>query len=518
MDPSSLWIFFPIGIILALALAAFGGAIIGYPTLRARGDYLAIMTLAFGEIVRIVAINWIDLTGGSAGIRGIPPFAIGSIRLNSPEATYWIILAMTMLLLLGISALIISPIGRAWVAIREDELVASSIGITTKHYKLLAYVCGASIAGVTGVFFAHMQQFINPDSFTLEDNFIVLSLVILGGSGTFWGPAVGAVLWIFFEAIARDWPLIQVHPELSRGVLALVVIVLMIVRPGGIVEKRLRLSPKLSTVEETKEFVVRDDGVAPGERVLDVHNLTQTFGGITALKDVTFDVKHGEILGLIGPNGAGKSTLLNALSGLTNPDSGMIDFLGTTLQHSNAVKVSGTGIARTFQTVRLFWDMTVMENLLTGAHDRVKASPFTVLLHRSVTRRRERAAVVDAHAVLKLVGLENSEARVARTLDFGAQRRVEIARALMTQPKLLLLDEPAAGMNELETHELAALIHEIRARGVDIVLIEHDMDLLMSVSDSVVVLNHGEVIARGTPEQVMSNNAVREAYLGGVSV
>ncbi|WP_368498122.1 ATP-binding cassette domain-containing protein [Herbiconiux sp. A18JL235] len=536
-EPESLWWLFPVSLVAALLLAGLAGAIIGYPTLRARGDYLAIMTLAFGEIVRIVSINWIDLTGGSVGIRNIPPFGIGGIELVSPAANYYVVLAMVVVVLAALAGVIASPVGRAWVAIREDELVASSMGIRTRRYKLLAYVCGASIAGVTGVFFAHMQQFINPDSFTLEDNFIVLSLVILGGAGTYWGPVVGATLWIFFQAIARDWTIVQEHPEFRTGLLALIVVVLMIVRPGGIVSRRLKLTRSAGVPTAARAAAptagvpdalgatdahppttdappTEAAGPASGTPVLVVDGVGRTFGGLTALGSVGFEVRRGEILGLMGPNGAGKSTLLNVLSGVTKPSRGTITFYGDRIDGLESDRVSVRGVARTFQTVRLFWDMTVLENLLVGAHERLRGWVPAFALRLPKHRRDEAAALADAGELLRFTGVADDRSRRASALSYDAQRRVEIARALMTKPRLLLLDEPAAGMNESETRALASLITSIRDAGTDVVLIEHDMDLLMSVSDRIVVLDHGEVIATGTPEEVRRDPAVLEAYLG----
>jgi len=515
-NPAALMWVLPISVVAAIVLAGIAGTIIGYPTLRARGDYLAIMTLAFGEIVRIVSINWTDFTGGAVGIRNIPPLSISS-GMVPPTVTYFVLFGIVVILLVALASLIASPVGRAWVAIREDELVASSMGIRTRRYKLLAYVVGASTAGVIGVFFAHMNQFVNPDSFTLEDNFIVLSLVILGGAGTFWGPITGAVLWIFFQAVAKDIPLIQSHPEFRTGFLALIVIVLMLLRPGGIVSKRLELTRARGGALPPQGEVQPFAGAAPkatGEVVLAVDRLKQVFGGLTALESVTFQLRHGEILGLMGPNGAGKSTLLNAISGVTRATSGTIEADGERIEKLESSAVSTRGIARTFQTVRLFWDMTVLENLLVGGHTRLAGFLPKFLSPFPFVRRGERATVAEAEAVLSFVDVWEIRDRRASSLDAYQQRRVEIARALMTRPRVLLLDEPAAGLNESETRDLARLISRIREQHIDVILIEHDMDLLMGVSDRIVVLDHGVIIADGPPNEIRKNPAVLEAYLG----
>lgn len=516
-NPAALAWVLPISIVAAIVFAGIAGSIIGYPTLRARGDYLAIMTLAFGEIVRIVSINWTEFTGGAVGIRNIPPLNFVDGGMVAPTTTYYIILTVVVILVVALASLIASPVGRAWVAIREDELVASSIGIRTRRYKLLAYVVGAATAGVIGVFFAHMNQFVNPDSFTLEDNFIVLSLVILGGAGTLWGPITGAVLWIFFQAVAKDIPLIQAHPEFRTGLLALIVVVLMILRPGGIVSKRLELTrARGGSVPPVGDLVQAADltGVASGTPVLQVREMKQVFGGLTALESVTFDLRHGEVLGLMGPNGAGKSTLLNAISGVTRATSGTVELYGERTEKLESSAVSTRGIARTFQTVRLFWDMTVLENLLVGGHARLAGFVPKFLSPFPFVRRSERFTVEEAEEVLAFVDAWECRDRRASSLDAYQQRKVEIARALMTRPKVLLLDEPAAGLNESETRDLSTLIARIREHGIDVILIEHDMDLLMGVSDRIVVLDHGVIIADGTPAQIRTNPAVLEAYLG----
>lgn len=248
--------------------------------------------------------------------------------------------------------------------------------------------------------------------------------------------------------------------------------------------------------------------------LLRVQGLRKSFGGIDALADVSFELEAGRMLALIGPNGAGKSTLLGALSGVSPATEGTILLEGRGIERLGSSAVSDRGIGRTFQTVRLFWDMTVLENLLVGAHSRLRANVLAHALRLPRRRAAEAAAIAQARELLAFAGLEGAEDRRASGLSYGEQRRVEICRALMTAPHVLLLDEPAAGMNERETEDLAGLILRVRDRGVAVVLIEHDMDLLMSISDRIVVLDHGEVIAEGAPDAVRADPLVVEAYLG----
>jgi branched-chain amino acid transport system permease protein len=538
-------------VVPAALLAGLVAAVLGYPTLRARGDYLAIMTLGLGEIVRLIAINWGGLTGGPPGVRAIPPFAVGDRQLITPMATYYVSLAIVGSLLLVLWQVRRGHLARVWRVIREDELSAESVGVSARRYKLAAYVGGGVVAGTVGVVFAHSTGFVSPDSFALDLNFIILALVIVGGAGTWFGPVIGAVLWVGFDQLVGQTEFFQSNPALRDAILGTVVLLVLFLAPNGLV--RLGLIPRryrvaaggsggavdvpmkpagaVLDVDPDCNFASDPAGPAPppraevpragpvpiaervqGDATLEAAALTCRFGGLWAVRDVSFSIAQGEIVGLMGPNGAGKTTLLNMLSGVQRPTAGGVRIAGDDVVLRRPSDAAAVGVARTFQVSRIILELSVLENVLIGAH-RFLGRGLGVMLGlgrgSDVREQRERAV-----ALLDLVGLSGHEDELAGGLAYGNQRRLEIARALMTGPRFVLLDEPAAGMSPAEGGALAALLERLRDSGHGVVLIEHDMALLMRVSGRVVALDHGEVMAIGTPDQVRRDRTVMRAYLG----
>ena len=494
---------------LALLAAAISGFVIGYPTLRLRSDYLAIVTLGFGEIVRITATN-LSVTGGPNGLYGIPPARVFGRPVVSPHSLYYLGLFFLLIAIVVTTLLSRSRLGRAWRSLREDETAAEAIGVPAIKVKLLAYVMGAMIGALAGMFFSTRFGTVDPTSFTYFTSVMILIVVIVGGMGSIPGMLLGAVVVIVLPEILRP------ISNYRLLIFALALVVLMLVRPQGLwpVSRTRRgtfTAPPAGAEEAAEDAAVV---VAPrkhGEVLLKVTGLRHRFGGVTAVDDVSFEIRTGEIVSIIGPNGAGKTTVFNCITGLVAPEGGTVLLHGDhSLLGMRPHKIVGLGLARTFQGIRLFGGMSVADNALVGliVHQGRVLSRHGLL---SRTTSRDRRV---AWRWLEFVGLADRAHLLASELSYGDRRRLEIARALVSRPSLLLLDEPAAGTNPTEKRELMTLVRQVRDSGVAVVLIEHDMGLVMGLSDRVIVLDMGRVIAEGPPALVQDDQRVIDAYLG----
>jgi branched-chain amino acid transport system permease protein len=490
-----------VGLPVGAAVGAAAAFVVGLPVLRLRGVFLAIATIAFGEMVRVF-MNNAEWTNGALGLR------------MEKWVTFdfaWIIVAVLAYLFWRLGP---SRTGRAFAAVREDELAASSMGVNVVRTRMTSFIASGAIAGVYGVMFAYFFGRITPATFDFGLTVDGLVTAVLGGYLVFFGPILGAG---FFTAVPEIQTAVGleagwIHP-LVTGLLLLGVILFL---PGGLstVFSRLRRTP----APPEADFAPLD-GLAPlpdkGTKIAELRGLGKAYGAVQAVRDVDLEISSGEVLGIIGPNGAGKTTLVNMISGLETPTSGSGEILGVKLgTPGGAHRFAQAGVSRTFQHSKLFDRLTVLDNVLVGTHAVSKSTYLRRLLWLPSARRDERRALALAWAQLRRVGLADRAHLRPGALSYGDQRRLEIARALAAHPTLLILDEPAAGMNHVEAAELARLIRSLAEDGITVLFIEHNVKMVLEACTRLVVLNFGEVIAAGEPAAVAADPQVVEAYLG----
>ena len=519
------------------------GWILGRLTLRLRAAYFVLVTLGFAEFFRLVALNWIDMTNGPMGITAVPPPATW---FKGYVAYYFFILLLVAVVLCGLYRLEHSTIGRAMRAIRENEPLALSVGISSFRYMVLATVLSSFIMGLAGSFYAHFSQFVSPEILVFDLTLTIVVMVIAGGRATVAGPVVGAIIFTVLPEllrVAQVWRMAifglllmlimrfmpdGILPSLSRFVRRLVPERAKRVKahpkpvdgsatsaaPAGPIVATEQHSPSSPEFPESPSGGEAVDGSRSSETLLRVKELCVYFGGLHAVDEVDFEVKASEILAIIGPNGAGKTTILNAISRFGPITAGEIWHHDELLNDLYSHEVARRGIVRTFQHTKLFPNVSTRQNLVLAHNGMEPEALYANLFRTRSYLQAERQGELVADQILEFLRLNSYGSFLANSLPYGHQRLLELGIALALEPKVLLLDEPAAGMNPAEVVHLMTLIKKIRDKGITVVLVEHDMKLVMGISDRVLALDYGKKIAEGRPAEIRANERVVEAYLG----
>ncbi len=512
-----------LGLLAGLLLTAGVALLLGWLTLRMSGHYLPLATIAWSLALYYTMGN-LDALGRYDGLLGVPPISIAGISLREEGRIYWLIWACALGAAVAVLRLLDSRPGRVMRALNLHRgggiTMPEAMGASTFHYKVVMFVLAALLAALSGWLFAHMQRSVNPSPFGIKFGIEYLFMAVLGGVGSVWGAFTGAALVKLTEDQLQVLlpRLIGTAGSYEIIVFGIVLVLVLKFAPEGlwpIIERWLpqprRGATPAADGASAAPLPAREKP-ARGELLLQVQAVRKAFGGLVAVNDISFEVRAGQIMGLIGPNGAGKSTTFGLISGVLPLSGGEVLLRGQRISGLPAREVARRGMSRTFQHVKLVPDMTVLENVAIGTYLRTRSGSLAAMLR--LDRAEEQRALQEAMRQLQRIGLADQAHVLAGNLALGPQRLVEIARALASDPSLLLLDEPAAGLRHQEKQALAAVLRQLKGEGLSLLLVEHDMDFVMNLTDRIVVMEFGQKLIEGTPAEVQASPAVRAAYLG----
>lgn len=505
------WLALPLSLVVTWAIAWF----LGQVTLTMSAHYLPLATIAWG-IALYYLFGSSEALGGHDGMSGVPPVSLLGTALIDARSFYWLILGAVCLTLWGCHNLLDSQPGRAVRALKNGTRMPEAMGVNTWRVKVAVFILAALIAGLAGWLYAHMLRGVSPEPFSLLQSVDFIVMLVVGGMTHLGGAILGAAIVVVLKEQLKVVLPFLIGDSGHAEVIVFGVAVLLCLRfaPEGLwpVVRRLLPSRRRGGLADAPALPNRRSAPVTGQPLLEVKELHKSFGGLTAVNGVSLKVAAGEIVGLIGPNGAGKSTTFNLITGQLAPSSGEILLGGRPIAGLSPSDIAKLGVSRTFQHVKLVPDMTVLENVALGAYLRAKVGFVQAMLR--LDRSIERQLLKEAERALQRVGLQDLLHQPAGSLALGQQRLVEIARALCSDPELLLLDEPAAGLRALEKRALAKLLVQLRNEGMAILLVEHDMEFVMQLTDHIVVMVFGIKIAEGKPEGIQQDEAVLNAYLG----
>jgi len=498
-----------------LIITGISALVVGWITLRMSGHYLPLATIAWGLSLYYLMGN-LDALGKYDGILGVPALTLFGWDISQGRSFFVLAWGLVLFGAFALLNLMDSRTGRAIKAMRASALMAEAMGVHTLRHKVGIFLIAALFASLSGWLFAHFQRSVNPSPFGLKMGIEYLFMTVLGGAGYVWGAISGAVMTKLLEDELQVLlpKLLGTSGSYEVIVFGIVLVLVLKYLPNGVWSLVARFLPKPARVQDWHNAAALPERSKPakGDLVLEVKDIRKQFGGLVAVKDIGFSISAGQIVGLIGPNGAGKSTTFNLITGVLGLSSGEVKFRGQTISGLPSREIAARGMSRTFQHVKMIPEMTVLENVALGAQLRGHKNALSSMLR--LDRAEEQSLLREAARQLERIGMGHALHEQAGNLAMGPQRLLEIARALCSDPALLLLDEPAAGLRHKEKQALADVLRQLRGEGVSILLVEHDMDLVMDVTDHIVVMEFGTKLMEGTPEEVQQSPKVRAAYLG----